>query len=135
MIAPALVTLADKMIWRGEFNEGERLLQRAARATQADDGPGIRFRLHVMIGMLHIGRRRHQEALEEFRTAKRFESQLVSSLALASRVTGWLLATQARLGMTGEARAALAALDDEWAVSGEIGNARAVTCLAEGALA
>ena len=132
VIAPALVTLADKMIWRGEFDEGERLLQRAARATQADDGPGIRFRLHLMIGMLLIGRRRHQEALEEFRTAKHFESQLVSSLALASRVTGWLVATQARLGMTGEARGALAALDDERALSGEIANARAVICLADG---
>jgi LuxR family transcriptional regulator, maltose regulon positive regulatory protein len=89
VIASALVTLADTMIWRGEFDEGERWLQRAARAMEADDGPGIRFRLHLMIGMLHIGRGRHQEALEEFRAAKRFESQLASSLALASRVTGW----------------------------------------------
>ena len=56
----------------------------------------------------------------------------MSSLALASRVTGWLLTTQARLGMTSEARAALTALDDEWAMSGEIGNARAVICLADG---
>ncbi len=132
VIAPALIVLADTMIWRGEFDEGERWLQRATRAMQADDGPGIRFRLHLMFGMLHAGRGRHQEALEAFRTAKRFESQLVSSLALASRVTGWLLATQARLGMTGEARTSLAALDDEWAMSGEIGNARAVICLAEG---
>ena len=34
--------------------------------------------------------------------------------------------------MTGEARAALAALDDQRAAAGEIGNARAVICLAEG---
>jgi hypothetical protein len=47
-------------------------------------------------------------------------------------VTGWLVATQARLGMTGEALAALAALDDERAKSGEVGNARAVICLADG---
>jgi len=47
-------------------------------------------------------------------------------------VTGWLLATQARLGMTGEARAGLAALDDEQASSGEAGNAHAMICLAEG---
>ena len=47
-------------------------------------------------------------------------------------MTGWLLATQARLGMAGEARAALSALDDERAGSGEIGNARAVICLADG---
>jgi len=52
--------------------------------------------------------------------------------ALASQVTGWLLATQARLGLPGEARACLAALDDERAGSGEIRNARAVICLAEG---
>ena len=85
VIASALVTLADTMIWRGEFDEGERLLQRAARAVQADDGPGIRFRLHLMFGMLRIGRRRHTEALEEFTAAKRFESQLTSSLLLATR--------------------------------------------------
>ena len=57
---------------------------------------------------------------------------MTGSHALASQVTGWLLATQARLGMTGEARAALAALDDERAGSGEIGNARAMICLADG---
>jgi LuxR family maltose regulon positive regulatory protein len=52
--------------------------------------------------------------------------------ALASQVTGWLLATQARAGLPGEARARLAALDDERASSGEICNARAVICLADG---
>jgi hypothetical protein len=60
------------------------------------------------------------------------ESGLADSQALATRTTRWLLATQARLGMTGEARALLAALDDERASSGEIRNARAVICLAEG---
>src|SRR6266566_1740786 len=59
-------------------------------------------------------------------------SQLADSQALATRTTRWLLATQARLGLPGEARAALAALDDERAGSGEIRNARAVICLAEG---
>jgi ATP/maltotriose-dependent transcriptional regulator MalT len=48
------------------------------------------------------------------------------------QVTGWLVATQARLRMTGEARATLQAIDDERAVSGEIANARAVVCLADG---
>jgi LuxR family maltose regulon positive regulatory protein len=47
-------------------------------------------------------------------------------------MTGWQLATAARLGMTGEARASLAALDDERAGTGEIRNARAVICLADG---
>ena len=57
---------------------------------------------------------------------------MASSLALSSQVTGWTLATQARLGRTGAARAALAALADEMAGSGEVRNARAVICLAEG---
>ena len=43
-----------------------------------------------------------------------------------------MVATQARLGMLGEARASLAALDNEQGSSGEIRNARAVICLAEG---
>jgi LuxR family maltose regulon positive regulatory protein len=73
-----------------------------------------------------------QEALEKFGAAERLQPQLVSSLALASQVTGWLLATKARLGMTGEARASLIALADEDAGSGEICNARAVICLAGG---
>ena len=132
VIAPALVTLAGKMIWMGEFGEGERWLQRAARALETDDGPGIRLRLHLMTGMLQAGRGCHQEALEEFSAAERLRPQLVSSLALASQVTGWTLATQARVGMTGEARASLAALADENACSGEIRNARAVICLADG---
>jgi LuxR family maltose regulon positive regulatory protein len=82
--------------------------------------------------MLHAGRSRHPEALEEFSAAERRQPQLVSSLALASQVSGWTLATQARLGMTGEARAALAAVTDDNAASGEIRNARAVICLADG---
>ena len=42
-----------------------------------------------------------------------------------------MLATQARAGLPGEARAGLAALDEEEARSGEVRNADAVICLAE----
>ena len=132
VIAPALLTLAEKTIWTGEFGEGERWLRRAARALEADDAPGIRLRLHLVSGMLHAGRGCPREALEEFRAAGRLQPQLASSLALGGQVTGWLLATQARLGLTGEARAGLAALADDKAGAGEIRNARAVICLADG---
>jgi LuxR family transcriptional regulator, maltose regulon positive regulatory protein len=132
IVAPALVTLAGTMIWTGEFDEGERWLQRAATALQADTGPDIRLLLHQTIGILQASRGRHHEALGEFTAAERLRSQLEGSHALASQVTGWMLATQARLGMPGEARAALATLDDERASSGEIRNARAVIFLAEG---
>src|SRR5258707_550603 len=132
VIAPALIMLAATMIWTGEFDEGERWLRRTERALQTDTGPDITLLLHQTAGLLHAGRGRHHEALEEFCAAEYLGSQLADSQALASRTTRWLLATQARLGMTGEARAALAALDDERASSGEIRNALAVICLAEG---
>ena len=135
VIAPALVTLAGTMVWLGQFDEAERWLHRSAQALQTDTGPDIRLLLHHTTGILRASRGRHHEALEEFGAAERLRSRLAGSHALASQVTGWLLATQARLGMTGEAGAALAALaalDDDRAVSGEIGNARAVICLADG---
>jgi LuxR family transcriptional regulator, maltose regulon positive regulatory protein len=132
VIAPALMTLAGTMVWVGEFDEGERWLRRTERALQTDTGPDIRLLLHQTAGILHAGRGRRHEALEEFGAAEHLGSQLEGSQALASQVTGWMLATQARLGLPGEARACLAALDDERAGSGEIRNARAVICLAEG---
>jgi LuxR family maltose regulon positive regulatory protein len=132
VIAPALLTLAASMIFTGDLDEGERWLQRAGRALEGDTGPDIGLLTHTVSGMLQAGRGRLHEAAGEFGAAEQLRSQLTGSHALASQVTGWLLATQARLGMTAQARAALAALDDERAGSGEIGNARAVICLAEG---
>jgi LuxR family maltose regulon positive regulatory protein len=127
-----LLTLAGVLVWTGEFDEGERWLQRAEQALQTDAGPDIGLYLHLTAGLLHACRGRHRQALEEFSAAEHLPSQLEGSHALANQVTGWLLATQARLGMTGEARARLAALDDDRARSGEIRDACAVICLAEG---
>jgi LuxR family maltose regulon positive regulatory protein len=132
VIAPALVTLAGNLVWTGELDEAERWLQRTERAVQTDTGPDIRQLLHLATGRLYGGRGRHHEALEELTAAERLQSQLEGSHALASQVTGWMLATQARAGLPGEARARLAALDEQEARSGEVRNADAVICLAEG---
>jgi LuxR family maltose regulon positive regulatory protein len=132
MIAPALITLAANLIWTGEFDEGGHWLQRTERVLQTDTGPDIRLLVRIVRGMLQAGRGRHHEALEEFSAAEHLGSQLADSHALASQVTGWMLATQARAGLHGQARGYLAALDDERARSGEVANARAVICLAEG---
>jgi len=131
-IAPAMIALASTMVWTGQFDEGERWLQRTAQVVQADTGPDIGLLVGMVSGMLLAGRGRHDKALEEFSAAERLQSQLEGSHALASQVTGWLLATQARLGMPAEARATIGALPDERASSGEIRNACAVICLAEG---
>ncbi len=132
VVAPALIMLAGTLVWTGEFDEGERWLQRTRQALQTDTGPDITLLLHQTAALLHAGRGRHHQALEEFGAAEDLASQLAGSQALGSRTTRWLPATRARLGMTGEARALLAALDEEQAGSGEIGNARAVIRLAEG---
>jgi LuxR family maltose regulon positive regulatory protein len=132
VIAPALVTLAGNLVWTGEFDECERWLQRTRQALQTDTGPDIRQLLHLVTGRLYAGRGRHHEALEELRAAERLQSQMEESHALASQVTGWMLATQARAGRPGEARARLAALDEQEARSGELRNADAVIRLAEG---
>jgi LuxR family transcriptional regulator, maltose regulon positive regulatory protein len=132
VIAPALLALAEKTIWTGAFGDGERWLRRTARALDADGAPGVRLRLHLVTGMLHAGRGCLPEALEEFRAAGRLQLQLASSLAMGRQLTGWTLATQARLGLTGEARAGLAALPGDQAGAAEIRNARAVICLADG---
>jgi LuxR family maltose regulon positive regulatory protein len=132
VIAPALMTLTGTMVLLGDFDEAERWLRRTERALQTDTGPDIRLLLHQTAGMLHAGRGNLREALEDFGAAEHLAAQLAGSQALANQMTGWLLGTQARLGQPGEARARLAALDDTQAGCGEIRNARAVICLAEG---
>jgi integrase len=67
-----------------------------------------------VLGGVQVGRL-DAETLEQFNAAEHLRSQLAGSHALANQVTGWLLATQARLGMTGDARAALAGLDEQQA--------------------
>src|ERR1700733_14233649 len=130
--APALVTLAANLAWTCEFDEAEHWLQRTRRAVQTDTGPGIRLLTHLVGGFLLAGRGRHREALDEFKAAEHPRAQLEGSHALANQATGWMLASQARAGLPGEARARLAALDDEEARSGEVRIADAVICLAEG---
>jgi LuxR family maltose regulon positive regulatory protein len=88
--------------------------------------------LHMATGMLFAGRQMCHRALAEYSAAEDLQAQLEGSHALTRQLTSWRLATQARLGQLSEARASLAALDDDLARSGEIGNARAAICLAEG---
>ena len=76
IVAPALIALAGTMIWTGEFDEGERWLQRTAQALQTDTGPDIRLLVHIASGMLQAGRSRHHEALQEFSAAEYLGSQL-----------------------------------------------------------
>ena len=131
VVAPALVTLASVMILTGQYDESERWLLRTGQALQSDTGPGITLLLRLATGMLSAGRGRHEEALAEFSAAEQQQLQLAGTHALENQLIGWKIATQARVGRLAEARASLAALDDDRAGSGEICNARAAICLAD----
>jgi LuxR family maltose regulon positive regulatory protein len=131
ILAPALGAVGGMAIWMGEFDEGERWLRRAWEVAEAHVDPAAAVLLHLMTGMLHAGRGQHRTALEEFAAAARAQSQLTGVHTLAPRTTGWLAATQARLGMPDEARATLTGFSAEPDRMGAICNARAVICLAE----
>jgi LuxR family maltose regulon positive regulatory protein len=129
--APALAALANALIWTGQFDLAEHWLDRARRATQADGEPGIRLLVCLTSAILQAARGHRHQALEEFAAAGRMQALMVSEHGLTTRVNAWTIATQARLGMTRQARAALAALDGRQASTGEIRNAAAVILLAE----
>ncbi len=131
VIAPALATLANTLIWTGDFDHAEQWLGRAKRATWSNSEPGLRLLVRLTCAMLEAARGRHDQALEEFAAAGQTQALMVGEHALTRRVIAWTVTAQARLGMTGEARAALAALSDRQGADGEIRNAAAVIALAE----
>jgi LuxR family transcriptional regulator, maltose regulon positive regulatory protein len=128
--APALAALANALIWTGQFDLAEHWLDRARRATQADGEPGIRLLVCLTSAILQAARGHGHRALEEFAAAQQIQAFMVGEHGLTTRVHAWTIATQARLGMAGPARAALAALDGPRASAGEIRNAAAVILLA-----
>jgi len=143
ILAPALGMVAGVTIWMGEFDAGERWLRRAWEVAEPHIDPAAAVLLHLVTGMLHAGRGQHQSALEEYTAGAQAHSQLTGVHALVLPITGWLAATQARLGMPDEARATLdgfcaehkregGAVAHELVPFDAIYNARAVICLAEG---
>ena len=132
IIVPALGAVSGMAIWMGEFDEGERWLRRAWDVADPEVDPAAAMLLHVATGMLHSGRGQHRAALEAFAAGARAQSLLTGVHALAPRVTGWLAATQARLGMTEEARGTIAGFAGDAERQGPIYNARAVICMVDG---
>jgi LuxR family transcriptional regulator, maltose regulon positive regulatory protein len=139
ILAPALGSVGGMAIWMGEFDEGERWLRRAWDAAEAQVEPAAAVLLHVATGMLRAGRGQHRSALDEFAAAAQAQSLLTGVHALTPRITGWLAATQARLGMPDVARATLIEFSAEPELigaiydgqMGAIYNAHAVICLAD----
>ena len=132
VIAPAMATLGGTLIWTGEFGAAEGWLARATNLSHVDPEPGTRLLVHLAKGMLHVSRNRLDAALHEFSAAEQMQALMIGEHALSGQVTGWTIATRARLGMVDEARASLAKLSPEQASSGEVHNAAGVIHLVEG---
>jgi LuxR family maltose regulon positive regulatory protein len=135
ILAPAFAALGAIAVWTGEFDEAEGWLRRAWEVAEPDVDPAAAVFLQVATGMLHAGRQQHQSALEQFAAAAETQAMLTGVLALAPRITGWLAATQARLGMLDEARTTLSdysAAPERMGAVHAIDNARAVIFMAEG---
>jgi LuxR family transcriptional regulator, maltose regulon positive regulatory protein len=132
VIAPALASIGGTLVWTGETDEGERWLERAAKASHPDAEPGTRLLLHLATSMLHVSRGKLRAALEQLSAAERIQSLMMGEHALSAQVSGWAIGMKARLGMLDEARASLADLPAERASSGETCNAYAVLHLTEG---
>jgi LuxR family maltose regulon positive regulatory protein len=132
ILVPALAAVSGMTIWMGEFDDGERWLRRAWEVADPHVDPVAAMLLHLATGMLHAGRRQHRSALEEFAAAARAQSLLTGVHALAPRITGWLAATQTRLGMADEARVTIAGFSGAHERQGPIYNARAVIFMADG---
>jgi LuxR family maltose regulon positive regulatory protein len=131
VIAPALATRAGILIWTGDFDGGQRWLERARYATRNGTEPGLRMLLHLTSAVLLAARGEHEQALTEFAAAARVQAHMAGQHALTPRAAGWTIATLARLGETEQAEAALAALDDQLTATGDVRNAVAVIRLAE----
>ena len=132
VLAPAFGALASISVWTGEFEEGERWLRRGWDVVQPDIDPAAAVLFHLVSGMLSAGRREHRLALESLTAAVAAQSMLSGMHILGRVVAEWLAATQARLGMTDEARSTLDrfAAEHEWMDAIDLG--RAAISLADG---
>ena len=132
ILAPALGWLGCFAVWTGEFDEAEHWLRRAWDVAEPTIDPAAAVLLHASTGMLHAARGEHQSTLQELAAAVRAESLLTGVHVFGPPIAGWLAATQARLGMTMEARATLTGFSEEDELVHGIRTARAAICIAEG---
>ncbi|HEY3713695.1 MAG TPA: AAA family ATPase [Jatrophihabitantaceae bacterium] len=132
VLAPAFGAVACMAVWMGEFDEGARLLRRGWDVVQTDVDPAGAVLLHMVTGMLRVGRGEHQSGFEALTAAVRAQSLLTGVHILATVIAEWLAATQARLGMLDEARATLAGFSTEHRRMDSFALTGALISLAEG---
>jgi LuxR family maltose regulon positive regulatory protein len=129
--APALVTIGGAMVCTGEFDAAGPLLDHALSIVDGAPDPAVKVHLHGAKAMLHAARGDHEGALGQLELADLNQSLLECEHVLAGHVSGWLAATQARLGRPADAREYLAAVPEGRSEKAEIRTAWAVIHLGE----
>jgi LuxR family transcriptional regulator, maltose regulon positive regulatory protein len=132
IVAPAVAAGAAALAWLGRFDEAERWLDRVAPAPALAEELEIDPVVHYARAFVRLARGRFEEALAEFRAAERTLPRLAREHALPAEVRGWIATTQALMGDTAAARAALAALDAEGRNRAGMRIAAATLALGEG---
>ena len=131
VIAPALAAYGGTLVFSGEFDQAEELLERARRAVRPATEPATALLLHLAHGMLMAGRDQPLEAIEEFRAGEQMQTLLVTQHGLAAQLRSFRVAMEVRAGLLDRAAPALAAIESESEVLGESLTAVATVRLAE----
>jgi LuxR family transcriptional regulator, maltose regulon positive regulatory protein len=96
----------------GRLDEAEQWLERAERTLHGEADPGTELALHHALGLLRLGQRRLEEALEAFRAAAKIQTRRAGEHAAMVDVRMRILTTLVDMGDTAAVRAALEALPE-----------------------
>ncbi len=116
-LALAYAVLALTTVWRGQLEETDEWLRRAKHTLRVEAEPATGVLVHLVAGLLELGRGRRAEALEELRDAERLAGVLASPFATRTRAI--LLHALAQTGQRVRVEQVLAALDEHERNAGE----------------
>jgi LuxR family maltose regulon positive regulatory protein len=109
----ACTMLGTALTGQGRPAEGSPWLDRAGQTLRTEAHPASRMHLHYARGLTQMARRRHADALADFRIAERLSGVFASPRALAWPLRALMLLSYVELAETGRVEAVLAGLDND----------------------
>jgi LuxR family transcriptional regulator, maltose regulon positive regulatory protein len=128
-VALGMAALMD--VSQGQLDAARVWLERADAILRSELEPATALLLQRARGMLDFAQGQFERALDDFRSAERLQSMLVSPHSLTAQMHEWLVLTLLRLGRVPEAHAELSRLSEEVRHWGEARTAVAAVHLAE----
>ena len=109
----ACSALGAVLFWQGQLDEAEAWIQRAERTHRAEAGPVEGLAIRTMRGLLELARGRDADALAAFQAADQLAARLAEPGLVVLPNRSYLVQSLVRLGETGRAEQAVAALADQ----------------------